>query len=320
MDSPDKRISVHSETESANAKFTPLRTEQLSVGFDDIGGMEELKQQARMKIIMPFKNPQLFQKFGKSAGGGILLYGPPGCGKTFYAKAIAKECGAAFINVEIDDILDMWLGNSEKNIGELFFAAREYRPCVVFIDEIDALGRSRGRTLSSAITTTVNKFLAEFDGLASDNDNILIIGATNALWDVDTAFKRPGRFDRVMFVPPPDEHSRAEIFRLGLSKLPVADCIDADTLAHKTSKFSGADIMGLLDRAAEQVLEEILQKGKERLITNKDLLNALKKTRSTTLEWLESAKSYVEFSNTTGQYDELKAYLERKSKKRRVGF
>lgn len=317
---PDNRIPAQNGEEVISTRFTAISPDKIGVSFTDIGGMEELKQQARLKIIMPFKNPQLFEKFGKSAGGGILLYGPPGCGKTFYAKAIAKECGAAFFNVEIDDILDMWMGQSEKNIDSLFAAARTQRPCVIFIDEIDALGRSRNRSQHASITTTVNKFLAELDGLDSDNDNILVLGATNAVWDVDGAFKRPGRFDRVMFVPPPDEIGRAEIFRLGLNKLPVADDIDISSLAKQTDKFSGADIQGLLDRAAERVLEEILQTGNERLITAKDIQAVLKTARSSTLEWLESAKNYVEFANATGQYDELKRYLESSGKKRSIGF
>jgi SpoVK/Ycf46/Vps4 family AAA+-type ATPase len=316
----DNRIPVQSNENSEPTRFIAISPEQIGVSFADIGGMEELKQQARMKIIMPFKNPDLFKKFGKSAGGGILLYGPPGCGKTYYSKAIAKECGAAFFNVEIDDILDMWMGQSEKNIDALFVAARDQRPCVIFIDEIDALGRSRNRSSNSAITTTVNKFLAELDGLASDNENILILGATNALWDVDGAFKRPGRFDRVIFVPPPDEPSRAEIFRLGLGKLPVANDIDPALLARQTERYSGADIQGLLDRTAEQVLEEILRAGSERLIMARDIQTAMKQTRPTTLEWLESAKNYVEFANATGQYDELKVYLEKNTTRRRIGF
>lgn len=316
----DERIPAHGYDEKGPAGFEPVRPDKLTLGFEDVGGMDDLKEQARMKIILPFKNPELFKKYGKSAGGGILLFGPPGCGKTFYAKAIAKECGASFFNVEIDDILDMWLGQSEKNISALFEAVRFHRPSVLFIDEIDALGRSRRHNPHSAITTTVNKFLSELDGLESDNDNILILGATNALWDVDTAFKRPGRFDRVIFVPPPDKSSRAEIFRLGLSNLPVSDKIDLNALAQKTIRFSGADIQGVIDKASETVLEEILQGGSERPILDRDLQKALCNVRPSTLEWLESAKNYVEFANTSGQYDELKAYLEGLKKKRKMGF
>ena len=320
MSTTEDKIPLRNGEEHYPTQFTAIAADKISIGFDDIGGMEELKQQARLKIIMPFKNPQLFEKFGQTAGGGILLYGPPGCGKTFYAKAIAKECGAAFFNVEIDDILDMWMGQSEKNIAALFKAARSFRPCVIFIDEIDALGRSRNRSKHAAITTTVNKFLAELDGLETNNENILIIGATNAVWDVDTAFKRPGRFDRVMFVPPPDEQGRAEIFRITLNKLPISDEVAPAALAKKTNKYSGADIQGLLNRAAEKVLEEILQTGNERLITSKDINAALRQTRPSTLEWLESAKNYVEFANATGQYDELKAYMGESGERKRIGF
>lgn len=318
--SDKEKIAVNGQDGDETNLFTPLAAADNQIGFDDIGGLDALKKQARMKIIQPFKNPELFKRFGKAAGGGIMLYGPPGCGKTFFARAIAKECGANFFNVEIDDILDMWMGNSEKNIAALFRAARQGRPAVIFFDEIDALGRNRTQTRHSGISTTVNKFLAELDGLASDNDNILVLAATNAVWDVDNAFKRPGRFDRVIFVPTPDLEAREAILRLKLADIPT-EALDLHPLATQTHHFSGADLAGLVDRAVEQVLESIMESGEERTLTQADLKQALRSSRATTLEWLEHAQSYVEFANTHGQYDELKQFLQQNSpKQRRIGF
>jgi SpoVK/Ycf46/Vps4 family AAA+-type ATPase len=300
-------------------KFEPL-SDKYKLTFADVGGLEELKKEANIKIIQPFKNPELFKKFKKSAGGGILLYGPPGCGKSYFARSIAGECNAKFYNLGIEEILDMYVGESEKNIKELFDTLRKNRPAVLFIDEIDALGRKRELLKHSSLTTTINAFLAQMDGVESDNENILIIGATNAPWDVDSAFKRVGRFDRTLFISPPDLKAREEIFRLHLKDLPVKD-IDYQHLAQISDKFSGADIKGVVDRASQAVIEEILKTAKEKEITQHDIESIIYETKPTTLEWLEMAKNVVEYANESGLYDELKKYLQRDKKdKRRVGF
>lgn len=308
------------ESPAVPALFEPM-TAKHSIGFDQVGGLEELKRQARIRIIEPFKNPALFKKFKKAAGGGLLLYGPPGCGKTWFARAVAGECQAAFFNVGISDILDMYLGQSEKNLHALFETARAHRPAVIFIDEIDALGRKRELLRHSGITGTINAFLAEMDGIDTDNNDLLVIGATNAPWDVDNAFRRPGRFDRTLLVPPPDLPAREAIFHQFLDDLPV-EKLDIEALARKTEGYSGADIKGLVDRAGEQVLEAILADGRERLISQKLLLELIEKTRPTTLEWLEMARNVVEYANQGGLYDELAELVAQygNKKKRRMGF
>lgn len=308
-------------TEDAGiAVFEPL-SDKYKITFEQLGGLHELKKQASLKIIQPFKNPALFAKFKKSAGGGILLYGAPGCGKSYFARAIAGECGAAFYNIGIEQILDMYVGNSEKNIKALFDTARASRPAVIFIDEIDALGRKRELLRHTNMTSAINAFLAQMDGVESDNENILVIGATNAPWDVDSAFRRPGRFDRVFFVPPPDAKAREEIFRLYLQELPI-EKLSYEKLSAMSVNFSGADISGLVDRVSESVIEEILLSGDEMLISQELLEETLGEVRPTTLEWFEMAKNVVEYANENGIYDELGEYIKSElgAKRKLMGF
>ncbi|MDD2383177.1 MAG: ATP-binding protein [Sulfurospirillaceae bacterium] len=308
------------DEEAGVCLFEPL-SEKYKITFEAIGGLEALKKQASMKIIQPFKNPELFKKFKKSAGGGILLYGPPGCGKSYFARAIAGECNASFYNIGIDQILDMYVGNSEKNIKALFDTARANRPTVIFIDEIDALGRKRELLRHTNMTSTINAFLAQMDGVESDNENILIIGATNAPWDVDSAFRRTGRFDRIFFVPPPDEEAREQIFSLYLHELPIGK-LNYNTLAAQTANYSGADIHGLIDRVSEKVIEDILETEKECLIEETHLEEEIVHSKPTTMEWFAMAKNVVEYANENGIYDELAHYMhnEMNKKSKKMGF
>ncbi len=284
-----------------------------SINFDDVGGMQAVKKEIEMKIIKPLENAELFASYGKKIGGGILLYGPPGCGKTYIAKATAGQINAKFINIGLNDILDMWLGNSEKNLHEYFELARENTPCVLFFDEIDALGGKRTAHSNSAGKNVINQFLSELDGIESNNDGILIIGATNAPWDLDPAFKRPGRFDRLIFVPPPDETSKQEILRLKLKEKPHAE-IDYKNLSAKTKDYSGADIDAIIDIAIEEVLSKAMETGKQEPIKTKDLQAAIKKHKASTVDWFSSAKNYAVFANKSGIYDEILTYLKKGKK------
>ena len=315
----DEKLKNSINGESGMKIFEPI-AQKYKLSFKDVGGLNELKKQANIKIIQPFKNPELFKKFKKSAGGGLLLYGAPGCGKSYFARAIAGECDAAFYNVTIEDILDMYVGESEKNIKSLFDIVRANRPAVVFIDEIDALGRKRELLKHSSLTTTINAFLAQMDGVESDNENILIIGATNAPWDVDSAFKRTGRFDRSFFIPPPDFDAREEIFELYLQDLPIGK-LDYRLLSDASEGFSGADIKGVVDRAGEATIEAILESGKELQITQEDLLEIIENTTKSTAEWFSMAKNVIEYANANGVYDELEAYMDASKKnKKKMGF
>ena len=282
--------------------------EKPSTKFSDVGGMEKVKEEISIKIIQPMLNPELFKAFGKKSGGGILLYGPPGCGKTFIAKATAGEIDAKFINIGLHDILDMWIGNSEKNLHDIFELARRNKPCVLFFDEADAMGASRSDLKQSAMRHVINLFLAELDGAESNNDGVLILAATNAPWSVDAAFRRPGRFDRVIFVAPPDETARVQILVSLLKDKPV-ETIDIKKVAVATPDYSGADLNAVIDIASEDKLRESMSKGSIQPITTKDLLNAVKKHKPTTLEWFASARNYALYSNESGLYDDILKYL-----------
>ena len=276
--------------------------------FEDVGGMKRVKDEISLKIIQPLKNPDLYKAYGKKIGGGILLYGPPGCGKTFIAKATAGEIDAKFINIGLHDILDMWVGNSEKNLHEIFELARKNAPCVLFFDEVDAIGASRADLRQSAMRHVINQFLAELDGVQTNNEGVLILAATNAPWSVDAAFRRPGRFDRIIFVEPPDATAREEILRALLKEKP-ADIIDTKKVADQLNDFSGADIKALIDVAVEEKLRESMAVGTIQPITTRDLLKAAKLQKPTTLEWFSSARNYALYANESGLYDEILRYL-----------
>jgi AAA+ superfamily predicted ATPase len=282
--------------------------ERPKVTFKDVGGMDAVKDEIRMKIIHPLTHAELYKTYGKAIGGGILLYGPPGCGKTHLARATAGEIKAGFLSIGINDVLEMWIGNSERNLHELFEQARRNRPCVMFFDEVDALAASRSDMRHSAGRHLINQFLAEMDGVQSNNDGLLILAATNAPWHVDPAFRRPGRFDRILFVPPPDTAARASILRILFHGKPVQD-VDFDHLAKKTEHFSGADLKALLDLAVEAKLREAMKEGMPKPLTTRDAMTAAGKVRASTKEWFSTARNYALYSNQGGVYDDILKYL-----------
>lgn len=296
------------ENEDGEEVDKTLEIERPKIAFDEVGGMEKVKDQIRMKIISPLQHPELYKAYGKKIGGGILLYGPPGCGKTHLARATAGEVKANFINVGISDILDMYLGNSERNLHAIFQKARSLKPCVLFFDEADALGANRSDMRQSAGRHLINQFLDEMDGVGHDNEGILILAATNAPWHLDPAFRRPGRFDRIIFVPPPDEAARQSILEIKLKGKPLGKVNLAKVTSH-TKDFSGADLEAVIDIAIESKLEESMRKGMPLPIETDDLLDAAKRHRATTKEWFQTAKNYALFANEAGLYDEILEYL-----------
>ncbi len=279
------------------------------ITFNDIGGMEDVIERIRMNIIYPFKNPDVFRRFNKRPGGGILLYGPPGCGKTHLARATAGECGARFVSIAITDILSKWLGESERHLHEIFENARRQSPSVVFIDEVDAIGMNR-TDAGSYQAPLVNVLLTEMDGIQAKNDQLMVLAATNVPWRVDSALRRPGRFDRVLFVPPPDAAAREAILKIHLRGMPVGK-IDAEKLSKQCEKFSGADLRAVVERASERAIAQEMRTGRQVELTQALLLEGIKETKASTVEWLETARNYATYSNRAGLYDDLIAYFER---------
>jgi SpoVK/Ycf46/Vps4 family AAA+-type ATPase len=282
--------------------------ERPSIGFENVGGMDAVKQEIRIKIIAPLEKPELYKAYGKTVGGGVLMYGPPGCGKTHLARATAGQVQASFLAVGIQDVLDMYFGNSEQRLHRIFEQARRNTPCVLFFDEVDALGANRRDLRASGGRNLVNQFLSELDGVNTSNEGVLILAATNAPWHLDPAFRRPGRFDRILFVPPPDEPGREAILRLHLADKP-AEGVDTSAVAKKTKDFSGADLKALVDTAVEEKLEQALASGTPVPITTKDLLRAMKRVKPSTRDWFASARNYALYANEGGLYDEIREYL-----------
>jgi AAA+ superfamily predicted ATPase len=282
--------------------------EKPAVTLADVAGMEDVKRRLNLAFLAPLKNQDMMKMYGKSLRGGLLLYGPPGCGKTYIARATAGELGAKFISIGLSDVLEMWIGQSEKNLREIFQSARRNAPCVLFFDEIDALGQKRSQQRHSASRNVVNQLLSEMDNVNADNEGIFVLAATNHPWDVDTALRRPGRLDRTLLVLPPDTAARNAILQLQSRERPI-EKIDYGWLAEKTAEFSGADLAHLVDSAAELALEDSINSGKVRPIGMNDFKKVLKEIKPSTRAWFEVARNYAMFANDGGAYDELLDYL-----------
>jgi AAA+ superfamily predicted ATPase len=285
--------------------------EHTGLTLADVAGLDEVKKRLEAAFLAPMRNPELRKLYGKSLRGGLLLYGPPGCGKTFIARAVAGELGARFITVSFADLIDMFVGRSERNIHELFEVARRNAPCVVFLDEVDAIGQKRSQLRNTPMRSAVNQLLLELDDVASDNTGVFLLAATNHPWDVDSALRRPGRFDRTLLVLPPDGPAREGVFRYHLRDRPVAG-IDLAKLARLTDGYSGADIAHICETAAERALLDSVQRGEPRLIDQADLEAAAAEVRPSLGTWFETARNVALFANEGGAYDDLVAYLRKR--------
>ncbi len=285
--------------------------EHAGLTLADVAGMTEVKKRLEAAFLAPMRNPELRKLYGKSLRGGLLLYGPPGCGKTFIARAVAGELGARFITVSFADLIDMFVGRSERNIHELFEVARRNAPCVVFLDEVDAIGQKRSQLRNTPMRSAVNQLLLELDDVASGNAGVFLLAATNHPWDVDSALRRPGRFDRTLLVLPPDAAAREGVFRFHLRERPVAG-IDLARLSRLTDGYSGADIAHICETAAESALLDSVSRGEPRLIGQADLEAAVSEVRPSLGTWFDTARNVALFANEGGAYDDLVAYLRKR--------
>ncbi len=272
-------VDVGGETVIEEGQIKKVAFYKSNMRFDSVIGMNKTKKYLTDNIILAMQHPELFKKYGKKQGLGLILYGPPGTGKTFIVNAISGESGANVIIARINQIIDMYSGNTEKNLHAIFEQARQNPPCIIFFDELDALGVKRGGggegAGGSAMRLAVNQFLVEMNGLESNPGGIFVIGATNNPWDIDPALKRSGRFGDRIYISPPDYASRKSLFDFYTKHTPRQN-LDFDRLARATMGFSGADIAALCDKAIMTPLLHEFESKKERKLSTKDLLDILK--------------------------------------------
>jgi transitional endoplasmic reticulum ATPase len=282
-----------SEQEKSVEKAKSLvMAEKPGIKFADIAGLETVKENIKEAIVYPFIFPDEYKYFGVKPGGGILLYGPPGCGKTMLAAAAAAECDAAFINLKVSDIKDKYVGESEKNLKEVFNVARSYDRAILFFDEIDSLAGERSGSSDGHEISLVSELLAQMDGMEAKDAmrKYLVLAATNRPWDVDIALRRPGRFDTTVFVPHPDFAARRKILELNIKVMPLDKEVNVDKLARSTEGFSSAEVASVCQVAAKIPLGERIRENKpRRKISAKDFDQAISKQKTGLAAWYAKA-------------------------------
>ena len=275
--------------EDAKAKSDWELKERPTERLDDVAGLAEVKAELREKVIEPFNHPELFERFKLKLGGGVIMYGPPGNGKTFVAKAVAGELDAAFFPVNAAEIKDKYVGETEKNLQKLFEEARKHERSVLFLDEVDHLLAKRGNRKIG----TVAQFLSLTDGLVKNKNCMLILAATNKPWMLDEAVTRPGRLGTHIYVGPPDAQAREAILALNLKGVPIAPELSLADQAGKTDGYSGADMAEVCDRAKRAAKNRQVASGKDEFVTKDDFVAALAKVKpSVTAEQLKEYETW----------------------------
>lgn len=270
-------------------------SEKPKIRFDDIAGLEDVKEQIRLKMILPFTHPEKAKKYRVKTGGGILLYGPPGTGKTMIAKAVAGELDAAFFAIAPSEILNKWVGESEKNIRKLFDAARSQERSIIFMDEVESLvPRRRDTEAGGVMARVVPQILAELDGFdVKEGQTVMFMGATNEPWNIDYAMLRPGRLDEKVYIGLPDLPARRKILEMNLKEIPLAPDLELDGLADRLEGYSGADIAYLCRKVAEQTFLESVKSSEDRPLATADFEKVLGKLRPSVSR--EDCERFFEF-------------------------
>ncbi|MCL0088563.1 ATP-binding protein [Dehalococcoidia bacterium] len=270
------------QAESAESAPEWMIVEKPNLRLSDVAGLEEVKEQIRIRMIYPFTHPEQARRFGIKKGGGILLYGPPGTGKTMLARAVAGEIDAAFFTVKPSEIMSKWVGEAEQNIARLFSEARKHERAVIFIDEVESLIPRRRDSHSTVMQRVVPQILSEMEGFASGTEGekaLLFMGATNEPWALDEAVLRPGRFDERVYVPLPNFDARLEILHFHLKDKPLSPDISLEEIAQMLEGYSGADIRRIGEKACDIPFVESVRTGEERDVQRQDLLSVMQQVK-----------------------------------------
>ena len=275
-DSDSKNSKTNSKTANPDETLTMFEpVGDTGVSMADVAGLKEAKDEIVQKVIEPNRHPEIFKKYKKSKGGGILLYGVPGTGKTMLAQAIAHEIDAKFFSVKCSDILSKWVGDAEHNIRNLFNEAKKYPTSIIFFDEFEAIAPKRD-TYSTVMKRVVPELLSQIQGFEKNDNNLIIIAATNRPWDIDSAFLRPGRFDRRIYVPLPDEEARTAIIKNKLGTVPCEPNLDFDAIVRVTEGFNGADVTSFCEKLKDLAISRELREDEDTAINNSDVFAASK--------------------------------------------
>jgi len=275
----------------------------------DVAGMPAIKRWLSTAFLSSLRDPQMRRLFGRSLRGGLLMYGPPGCGKTFLARALAGELEAGFLGIDLAHVVDMWLGYSRRSIHEIFETARAAAPCLLYLDQLEAIGPRRAGRRHSIGRGVVDQLVAELYSASEEHEGVFVVAATEHPWEVDSLLRQPGRLDHRLLVLPPDLQAREAIIRSVLAGRPLAEDLDLAGLAARTDRYSAADLAQLCESAAAAALEASIVSNSSRPIAMADFTRGLHELRPSTPPWFELARDYARFAAEPGSYDDLVSYL-----------
>jgi SpoVK/Ycf46/Vps4 family AAA+-type ATPase len=275
----------------------------------DVAGMPAIKRWLSTAFLSSLRDPQMRRLFGRSLRGGLLMYGPPGCGKTFLARALAGELEAGFLGIDLAHVVDMWLGYSRRSIHEIFETARAAAPCLLYLDQLDAIGPRRAGRRHSIGRGVVDQLVAELYSASEEHEGVFVVAATEHPWDVDSLLRQPGRLDHRLLVLPPDLQAREAIIRSVLAGRPLAEDLDLAGLAARTDRYSAADLAQLCESAAAAALEASIVSNSSCPISLADFTRGLNEIRPSTPPWFDLARDYARFAAEPGFYDDLVTYL-----------